>query len=953
MRRKVEMNLPTAAGSTLPQCYGKVELPWGGTRSLTRKSRRRGLSHSRTGLVPVPLLIKEDTDRVGSPSAGNVCMTLENLRPADNSSQFYECAPLGDEEIEGYGLGDKYLGVWHKRDCPKDHEFDEIKQRCIERRTFRRQQAACEQNSQAVGCSIGCSEATTIPTLGSSCDWRASTLQNDPASNAYFFQCSPTSPSSSCGEWNRQQCAPATIYSQELSVCVPIKVQNSCQKSEMTAVCNCASTNACPGVAQCENNVCCQQTETFSLNNLIQHQPPLCPGSYVPPLGSCNEQCPEYSACSPGIGCCPVAVNQQPQGVIPISLCPGSLSPPFGTCGSCPSGTICNQKTQMCCPTQQQPSTDIVYKVVLLCPDGTPATTPCSNGCAANNACFQGACCPINCPSGQNAVGFCSSGSCGSGSCYARTTCCQEEIRLPVCSNGQQSQRRCSVSAECGPNLECSNGGCCPMPFCPTGIQATMRCNALLGCAPGMSCMEGLCCPLPRCPNGIISLGTCSRTFDCGRMGVECANGACCPLPTCANNQFASQRCSTGCNNCCPTGQACTNGGCCPLPQCSAGVIAVSMCSGSCSAGHECVNNGCCPLPRCPSGLMAQQRCRLGIGCPPGNQCENGVCCPMPMCSSGSIASSVCGMANSCPIGYVCEGRGCCQEPLPLCPNGGRSAQRCYRGAECPPGYGCTPLGGCCLLSMEPVCPARSNAVCQCSPNNACPNGASCTMGTCCSSATAVFNQVPGTTCQASSQCNGYSNSCAQCVQGVCSCVNGAASNGASCSQITPTVLTLARNGCDQYGSPCKFLLSTARRRPIFAPTGNMTEQPLFFNVAARRKCVLDSAEVDADSTCLPNEKCIDGDCRMKLWPGEYGCSSDLECASRCPNTYCEKKKSDKNVAQCQCRNGMLLYGRCFSQCPQGFHESGAFCMNDDEDKFWNDASAQDNLKALLNAGQC
>ncbi|KHN74563.1 hypothetical protein Tcan_08784 [Toxocara canis] len=35
-----------------------------------------------------------------------------------------------------------------------------------------------------------------------------------------------------------------------------------------------------------------------------------------------------------------------------------------------------------------------------------------------------------------------------------------------------------------------------------------------------------------------------------------------------------------------------------------------------------------------------------------------------------------------------------------------------------------------------------------------------------------------------------------------------------------------ARTGCDQYGSPCKFVLSTARRKPLFAPVGNVTEEP-------------------------------------------------------------------------------------------------------------------------------
>ncbi|WKY16269.1 hypothetical protein Q1695_001166 [Nippostrongylus brasiliensis] len=417
-----------------------------------------------------------------------------------------------------------------------------------------------------------------------------------------------------------------------------------------------------------------------------------------------------------------------------------------------------------------------------------------------------------------------------------------------------------------------------------------------------------------------------------------------------------SDQCAVGCANCCPMGNTCINGGCCPLPQCPSGGLALSICAGrGCPVGTECVGGGCCQLPRCPSGLQATQRCQMGIGCARGHQCENGVCCAMPMCSTGMIASSVCGIGNSCPMGYVCEGRGCCQEPPPLCPNGGRASQRCNRGAECPPGFGCTPLGGCCLLSMEPVCPRQFNPICQCSPNSACPSGATCTMGTCCSKAVSLFNQIPGSQCHASTQCNGYSSSCAQCTQGVCACVNGAASNGASCLQMPNKVLVMARNGCDQYGSPCRVLLSTARRRPIIAPVGNITETPLFFNVANERRCVANATDFafDPDSTCLPNEKCINGECKMKLWPGEYGCTTDEECTSRCANTYCERMKSDKNVAQCQCRDGQLLYGRCFSQCPQGFHESGAYCMHDNEDAFWADADAQDRLKALLNAGQC
>uniref|UniRef100_A0AC34FSB5 EB domain-containing protein n=1 Tax=Panagrolaimus sp. ES5 TaxID=591445 RepID=A0AC34FSB5_9BILA len=412
--------------------------------------------------------------------------------------------------------------------------------------------------------------------------------------------------------------------------------------------------------------------------------------------------------------------------------------------------------------------------------------------------------------------------------------------------------------------------------------------------------------------------------------------------------------------------------------------------------------------------------------------CENGVCCPMPVCSqTGQVAMSVCGLGNACPMGYICEGRSCCPEPMPLCPNNGRAIQRCYRGSDCPGGFGCTSLGVCCPLSLEPMCPSRQNAICQCSSSNQCPSQATCNMGTCCTSAVATYNSVPGNRCQHSSQCNGYSSNCATCQQSVCICLKGSYSNGAACIQGTPIILNRARHGCDQYGSPCRFHLSAARRKPLFAPVGNITDtnplwfnvagerlcvmndteidpdstcsysngaaciqgtpiilnrarhgcdqygspcrfhlsaarrkplfapvgnitdtNPLWFNVAGERLCVMNDTEIDPDSTCLPSEKCIDGKCRAKLWPGEYGCKSDLECSSRCGNTYCEEK-SDKNVPQCQCRNGMLLYGRCFEKCPRGFHESGAYCMHDDEEAFWENGEAQENLQQLLNDGQC
>uniref|UniRef100_A0A914PFI9 EB domain-containing protein n=1 Tax=Panagrolaimus davidi TaxID=227884 RepID=A0A914PFI9_9BILA len=897
---------------------------------------------------------KNATKTAEADREGHICMTVESFRSASDPESFYECAPLSDQEIKEFSLEQKYLGIWKHRDCPKSFEFDEIKQRCMEKKKLRRQQAACGTDSSVPGCASPCQASNFNPQVGGICNWLTARLEIDPTSSTNFLQCAAQNSGETCGEWLRMPCTPGTSFNQALQICIPTGLQCSTQTS--APICNCRQSNIgsqCPGRSSCENKVCCQsygQQSSVPMSTAIQAAPPLCIGSGAMPISSCTtNSCPGNYECQQSVGCCPPTAAQQPS--ITITLCPGSGATPVGSCSSgdtCPSGAFCNSGA--CCPSYNSGKT---FTAVILCPSGTPAVEPCGtlNYCPNGLGCFQGACCPMVCPQGQSAQGFCpSSSSCSQGNCIGG--CCCSQISLPVCSNGQKAAVHCLLNSECGRGYECSNGGCCPIPFCPSGVQASSHC-LMGGCRSGQVCLDNLCCPMPRCDNGNLAVRVCTMTANCG-PGFECSNGGCCPLPSCPNGLTASKRCNNG-GCCCPQGQACMNGGCCQLPRCPTGNIATAMCSGGtqCGRGNECIGGGCCALPRCASGVMAVNRCQIGRGCSNGQMCENGVCCPMPVCSqNGQVAMSVCGLGNACPMGYICEGRGCCPEPMPLCPNGGRANQRCYRGSDCPAGFGCTPMGGCCLLSLEPMCPMRQNAICQCSSSNQCPSQATCNMGTCCTSAVATYNSVPGNRCQHSSQCNGYSNNCASCQQSICVCLKDSYSNGAACIQGTPIILRQARNGCDQYGSPCRFHLSAARRKPLFAPVGNVTDNPLWYNVAGERLCVINDPEIDPDSTCLPSEKCIDGKCRMKLWPGEYGCKSDLECSSRCGNTYCEQK-SDKNVPQCQCRNGLLLYGRCFEKCPKGFHESGAYCMHDDEEAFWENGEAQEGLQLLLNDGQC
>ena len=666
--------------------------------------------------------------------------------------------------------------------------------------------------------------------------------------------------SDSCGVWSRVPCSPGTTFNVNLQVCVPTALQ--CSSPSTAPICNCRESTVgttCPGRSSCQQNVCCQSIGTTSIALQVQAAPPLCIGSGATPVSSCNQPCPNNYQCQPNIGCCPTSTSQ------PIALCPGSGAIPLGSCvgsTSCPSGTHCNDQLGGCCPGNS--NIGKTFTAVIFCPGGSPASQPCGalNYCPDGQGCFQGACCPMVCPQGQSVQGFCNGNSCSSGSCVGGC-CCQSTPQLPVCSNGQKAATSCILNSQCESGYECSNGGCCPRPYCPSGVQSYGHCMRG-GCGSGQVCLDSLCCPMPRCNGGALAVRVCSVSSNCG-PGFECNNGGCCPLPTCPSGVTASSRCSSG-GCCCPRGQSCMNGGCCPMPRCPAGGIATGMCMSGyqCGRGNECINGGCCPMPRCPSGIQAVQRCQIGSTCPNGQACENGVCCPMPVCSyTGTVAMSMCGTRNACPIGYLCEGRGCCPEPMPLCPNGGRATQKCIRGSDCPPGFGCTPLGGCCLLSLEPQCPLRQNAICQCSPNSACPTQATCNMGTCCTSAVATYNMVPGSQCQAASQCNGFSSSCATCQRSVCVCTQGSYSNGAACIPATALVLNRARNGCDQYGSPCRFHLSSARRKPLFAPVGNNTENPLWFNVAGERFCVDNDTSIDPDSTCLPSEKCIEGKCRM------------------------------------------------------------------------------------------
>ncbi|KAI6243974.1 hypothetical protein M3Y99_00065000 [Aphelenchoides fujianensis] len=495
-------------------------------------------------------------------------MTVEHFRSLPNdTSGFFECSTLAEEERKEYGIDGKYLGLWTKAVVSEGSRL-----RCGQTAL-----PGEEEAPQTAGRLFGQSglrlDATPIiedPRIGIPCTWQQSRLYNDPSNNSGFLQCIATSTSDPCGEWSRVECPAATTFELTIQICAPLFIQQkpvadvlgACSASNEVAVCRCgAISQGCPGISTCR----------------------ICAGSGSYPVSSCSVPCPPQYNCQPAVGCCPVILMPATSApatttaaskmiLVQLTTCPGSSTPPIGSCGSCPSGYSCAPLLGACCPAPAPPpppppttAAPAPQPVILLCPTGTPASQPCTTtpSCPTGNVCYQGGCCPCQCPPQAVPVTYC------------------PQMTPPAAA---------APSCQCSTGQECSNGGCCPIPFCPSGVQAAGHCasNGGTACQVGMICLEGLCCPLPQCTNGQPAASFCTTSAACN-PGSECQNGGCCniPIPLCPSGAIALAPCPPSCSGstaveCCPSGYQCVNGGCCALPTCP---------------------TTCCPLPLCPSGL--------------------------------------------------------------------------------------------------------------------------------------------------------------------------------------------------------------------------------------------------------------------------------------------------------------------------------------------------------------
>ncbi|VDN50517.1 unnamed protein product [Dracunculus medinensis] len=202
-----------------------------------------------------------------------MCMTIERFRAGEASNQFFECSPFNEDEIRAYGVNGNNVGIWNLRTCPDDEDFDETQQRCVERRTYRRQQANCILNPTSIGCRPNCQGKTIAfsnqnPIQGDLCNWRMANLQADPFSEASFLQCVPQSQNEPCGRWTQMACAPGTTFALPNQICISLTINQGdaigCPP-QSNPVCACAQqqpgVNRCPGQSRCMENfgICCQQ----------------------------------------------------------------------------------------------------------------------------------------------------------------------------------------------------------------------------------------------------------------------------------------------------------------------------------------------------------------------------------------------------------------------------------------------------------------------------------------------------------------------------------------------------------------------------------------------------------------------------------------------------------------------------------------------------------------------
>ena len=147
--------------------------------------------------------------------------------------------------------------------------------------------------------------------------------------------------------------------------------------------------------------------------------------------------------------------------------------------------------------------------------DSAAPSVPCPGGCAADEACVEGACTPLDalcrhatdCGPGRACVDNACRPHCADDADCAHGTACADGLCVPAseCAGADDCPAdadclemrcltRCAMNPECGPDARCVAGVCrpdvAPRPFCASDAD----------CAAGHLCVAGVC--RTPCPSG-------------------------------------------------------------------------------------------------------------------------------------------------------------------------------------------------------------------------------------------------------------------------------------------------------------------------------------------------------------------------------------------------------------------------------------------------------------------